>query len=255
MSSKLSVFRIGFFLDGYTLKKVNEYYLKYHRYHARLDFKALKGWVRDYAIRLFGREGCPIELESHYYHPYARRADRAETPFGDGQDRLEKQLAMAGFDVHYNSFDNVERMGPNMHLVEDASLYASYHKIDVLVLLTTQGQYSALPPRLKKEGIPMLLLGWNFDYARSNTTVYWRTDACLRELSGYYVAMEEVAEMYPPKRAAEKNLFMLPYNPQPTNSDIWRKYLQKIMDSIEDPKTDFSNKAQYEKSPALARLG
>ena len=101
----------------------------------------------------------------------------------------------------------------------------------------------------------MLLLGWNFDYARSNTTVYWRTDACLRELSGYYVAMEEVAEMYPPKRAAEKNLFMLPYNPQPANSDIWRKYLQKIMDSIEDPKTDFSNKVQYEKSPALARLG
>ena len=42
MSSKLSVLRVGFFLDGYTLKKVNEYYLRYHRYHSRLDFKELK---------------------------------------------------------------------------------------------------------------------------------------------------------------------------------------------------------------------
>ena len=67
----------------------------------------------------------------------------------------------------------------------------------------------------------MLLLGWNFDYERGNTKVFWRTDSCLRELSGYYVAMEEVAEMYPPKRAAEKNLFMLPYNPQPENSNIY----------------------------------
>ena len=255
MSSKLSVFRIGFFLDGYSLKKVNEYYLKYHRYHARLDFKALKGWVRDYAIRLFGREGCPIELESHYYHPFIRHHDGAEAPFGDGQDRLEKQLALAGFEVHYNSLEAVKKMGPNMQLVEDAYLYAYYHKIDVLVLLSTQGQYSALPPRLKKEGVPMLLLGWNFDYARNDSTVYWRTDAGLRELSGYYVAMEEVAEMYPPSRTAEKNLFMLPYNPQPADSNVWRAYLQKIMASIDEPKSNYNGKARYNKSPALAGLG
>lgn len=255
MSSKLSVFRIGFFLDGYTLKKVNEYYLKYHKYHARLDFRALKGWVRDYAIQLFGREGCPIEMESHYYHPFIRHYDRAETSFGDGQDRLEKQLAMAGFEVHYNDPTDINKMGPNMQLVEDASLCAYYHKIDVLVLLSTQGQYSSLPPRLKKEGVPMLLLGWNFDYERRDSTVYWRTDASLRELSGYYVAMEEVAEMYPPRRAADKNLFMLPYNPQPTNSNIWRAYLQKIMASLEEPKAEYKSNGRCEKSPALARLG
>ena len=134
-------------------------------------------------------------------------------------------------------------MGPNMQLVEDAYLYAYYHKIDVLVLLSTQGQYSTLPERLKREGVPMLLLGWNFEYLKGGTPVYWKTDSCLRELSGYYVAMEEVAEMYPPKRAAERNLFMLPYNPQPTNSNIWRSYLQKVMASLD------------EKSPAMAGLG
>jgi hypothetical protein len=259
MLSKISVLRIGFFLDGYTLKKVNEFYLKYHRYHSRLDFRALKGWVRDYAMKLFGREGCPVEVEAHYYHPYERHFDQVEDSFGDGQNRLEKQLALAGFEVHYNMPEDVKKMGPNMQLVEDASLYAYYHKMDVLVLLSTQGQYSSLPPRLKKEGIPMLLLGWNFMYEKNDATVYWRTDPGLRELSGYYVAMEEVAEMYPPERRTDKNLFMLPYSPQPPHTDEWSAYLQNVISSLDEPPRykgkPGCGKNGYKKSPALARLG
>ncbi|WP_290762505.1 NYN domain-containing protein [Fibrobacter sp. UBA4297] len=259
MSSKLSLLRVGFFLDGYTLKKVNEYYLRYHRYHARLDFRELKGWVRDYAMRLLGREGCPVEIEAHYYHPYVRHLDRGDGTINDGQERLEKQLALAGFEVHYNVPSDINRMGPNMQLVEDAHLYAHYHKIDVIVLLSTQGQYSTLPERLKREGVPMLLLGWNFEYQKGDIPIYWRTDTCLREQSGYYVAMEEVAEKYPPSRSAERNLFMLPYNPQPENSNIWQAYLKKIMASLDEPsgyreKCGFG-KNGYKKSPALARLG
>ena len=253
MSSKLSVLRVGFFLDGYTLKKVNEYYLKYHRYHSRIDLRALKGWVRDYAVRLLGREACPVEVEGHYYHPYVRSTDVAESSVGNGMDRFEKQLMLAGFDVHYNLPTQANRMGPNMQLVEDAYLYAYYHKIDVLVLLSTQGQYSTLPERLKREGVPMLLLGWNFEYLKGETPVYWKTDSCLRELSGYYVAMEDVAEKYPPKHGVARNLFMLPYSHHPSHSSVWRTYLKKIVDSIDEPKCNYE-KTRYEKSPAVAGL-
>ena len=102
MSSSESVLRVGFFLDGYTLKKVNEYYSKYHRFHARLDFRELKQWVRDYVAKLFHKEGTPVELESHYYHPYARFTDVAEAPGDVKMDRFEKQLVRAGFEFHYN---------------------------------------------------------------------------------------------------------------------------------------------------------
>ncbi len=257
MSKNLSILRVGFFLDGYTLKKVNEYYLKYHRYHARLDFRELKGWVRDFSMRLFGREGCPIEIESHYYHPYVRNADSADLSMGDGMERFERQLALAGFEVHYNTPGDVNRMGPNMQLVEDAYLYAYYHKIDVLVLLSTQGQYSTLPERLKREGVPMLLLGWNFNYEKDNTTVYWRTDSCLRELSGYYVAMEEVAEKYPPRRCAARNLFLLPFGLHPAHiskSRAWSNYLRQIIESVDSSQVG-CEKNGYEKSPAVAGLG
>jgi hypothetical protein len=207
MSSKLSVLRVGFFLDGYTLKKVNEYYLKYHRYHARLDFRALKGWVRDYAVRLLGREACPVEVEAHYYHPYVRSTDVAELSTGDGMDRFEKQLTLAGFEVHYNTPDHANKMGPNMQLVEDAYLYAYYHKIDVLVLLSTQGQYAMLPDRLRMMGMPTLLLGWNFSYPKEDRVVRWKTDSGLMETSTYYVAMDRVAERCAPYSAVPGGLF------------------------------------------------
>ena len=86
-----SVLRVGFFLDGYTLKKVNEYYFKHHRFHARLDFRELKNWVRDYAMKLFGKEGVLVELESHYYHPYVRFTDVTEATCGGKLERFEKQ--------------------------------------------------------------------------------------------------------------------------------------------------------------------
>ena len=235
MSSSDSVLRVGFFLDGYTLKKVNEYYSKYHRFHARLDFRELKQWVRDYVAKLFHKEGIPVELESHYYHPYARFTDVAEAPEDGKLDRFEKQLVRAGFEFHYNLPEKVAGMGPNMLLVEDAYLYAYYRKIDVLVLLSTQGQYSTLPERLKREGVPTLLMGWNFMYEKEDSTVYWRTDSCLRELCGYYVAMDQVAEKYPPRRHASRNLFLVPYSSRSSNaSNVWNAYLKNIISSIDN---------------------
>lgn len=254
MSNQESVLRVGFFLDGYTLKKVNEYYLRYHRYHARLDFKALKDWVRDYVAKLFGKDGCIVEIDAHYYHPYVRFDDIDESSLETGMGRFEKQLMLAGIEMHYNLPENAAKMGPNMLLIEDAFLYADYHKVDVLVLLSTQGQYSSLPERLRREGIPMLLLGWNFMYERANSSVYWRTDACLRELSGYYVAMEKVAEKYPPDRHSTKNLFLLPYGTHSRTPDVWSTYLQNVIDSLDKPENRFE-KREYEKSPAVARLG
>ena len=255
MSSQGTVLRVGFFLDGYTLKKVNEYYFKYHRFHARLDFRALKDWVRDYCMKLFAKDESLVELDSHYYHPYVKFEDTNDSPLATGMERFEKQLMLAGIEMHYNLPEDADKMGPNMQLLEDAYLCASYHKIEVMVLLSTQGQYSSLPERLKRERIPMLLLGWNFMYEKANSTVYWRTDACLRELSGYYVAMEQVAEKLPPDRHSKKNLFLLPYGSHAQHSrNIWNTYLQNVIASLDNPKSRFENSG-YEKSLAIARLG
>lgn len=208
MPNQGSVLRIGFFIDGYTLKKVNEYYLKYHRYHSRLDFRALKNWLRESVMKVFGRSACVVEIDAHYYHPYSKPELYGNYDEECGIERLERQLRMSGFQVHYSGLASDLQRGPNMALMEDAVMYASYHKIDVVALFSTQGQFAMLPERLKAVGVPTFLMGWTFSYDNGRCRIYWKTDSCLRETCSYYVAMEQVAEMSPPSKASANSIFM-----------------------------------------------
>lgn len=53
MEHSLQDFRIGFFIDGFTLKKVNEYYRYYHPFQSCLDFVGLKNWAKAEALKVF----------------------------------------------------------------------------------------------------------------------------------------------------------------------------------------------------------
>lgn len=234
MPNQESVLRIGFFVDGYTLKKVNGYYLNYHRFHSRLDFRALKNWLRESVMRVFGRTGCIVEIDAHYYHPYSS----PQVQYGDvdetcGIGRLERQLRMSGFQVHYSELGEDLQHGPNMALMKDALMYASYHKIDVLALFSTQGQFAMLPERLKAVGVPTFLMGWKFSYDNGRSKIYWKTDSCLRETCSYYVAMEQVAEMCPPAKVASDSIFMpVIERPQEKNSSgkCVNLFIRKLME-------------------------
>ena len=48
--------RVFFIVDGYTLKKANDYYRLYHPCHTPLDFRAIKNWARKEALRLSALE-------------------------------------------------------------------------------------------------------------------------------------------------------------------------------------------------------
>mgnify|MGYP004448468595 CR=1 FL=1 len=186
--------RVGFFMDGYTLRKVNEYYKVHHKFHSNLDFRGLKHWVQMHVVRTFGDEAKRLEMECHYYHP--SRNPRIYGSEVEGVLRLEHELSAVGFQVHYSSRpDEPDMPGPNLGLMEDALLIASYHRVDVIVLFSTQGQYAPLPDRLRMMGIPTILLGWDFMYPKGKRMVRWRTDTCLRETCAQYVAMEKVVDL------------------------------------------------------------
>ncbi len=189
--------RVGFFLDGYTLKKVNEYYRNIHRFRSKLDFRSLKIWVQMLSLKYFEGGGYrDLELEAHYYHPY--RDPHIYKGYHEGAIRLEHELELAGYSVHFSRSAPVEgTLGPNMSLMEDALLFAVYRKLDAVVLFSTQGEFAPLPCRLGQLGIPTLLLGWNFVYPKAKRNVYWKTDPCLREKCAHYVAMEKVVDTNP----------------------------------------------------------
>lgn len=194
--------RIFFFVDGYTLKKVNEFYRFHHPFHARIDFRALKNWARREAMRVFAPRAHYALMECHYYHP-------CKNPGVCGRYGLSsfmRELRYAGFQVHCCE-QVMDGIHPNMDLFSDALVFAGYHKMDAVVLLSTQGQYALLPDRLRLLGLPTLLLGWNFSYPKDNRMIRWQTDGGLMEASTYYVAMDRVAERVAPYRASSGSLF------------------------------------------------
>lgn len=191
-----SLLRVGFFLDGYTLKKVNEYYSKHHRFHACLDFRGLKSWVHLQIQRYFNKANRVVELESHYYHP--QRNPHIYSKSANGVFKLEYELRNAGYQIHYS--DRLEEdghLGPNLALIEDALMFATYCKMGAVVLLSTQGQYAPLADKLRILGVPILLLGWSFEYPKNEHNVHWKTDTCLRDNCAHYVAMEKVVDRSP----------------------------------------------------------
>ena len=95
-----------------------------------------------------------------------------------------------------------------MGLVEDAVMFASFGRMDVAVLFSTQGQFSVFPERLRQVGVRTLVLGWNFAYPKADRWVSWKTDSGLREACDYYVAMEQVANKYPPVSDGRVGLFL-----------------------------------------------
>lgn len=222
--SQNSFLRVGFFLDGYTLKKVNEYYQNYHRYHACLDFRGLKSWVLLQIQKYFNKSNKVITLESHYYHP--KRNPHIYAKSFNGVFKLEFELLNAGYQVHYS--DKVEEDGhmtPNLSLIDDAQMFASYCRMDAVVLLSTQGQYVPLADRLRIMGVPVLLLGWSFEYPKNRRYVHWKTDSYLRNSCSHYVAMEKVLDHDPGNNVPPAGFFFMPgENP---HADINRALLMR----------------------------
>lgn len=224
--------RIGFFLDGYTLKKVNEYYRVHHRYHSNVDFRGLKNWLEMHLCKVFSDGNRRLEMECHYYHPH--RNPHIYGSSVSGVLKLEHELCAAGFQVHYSNLaEDNGMMGPNLGLMEDALLIASYHKMDIVVLLSTQGQYAPLPDRLRMMGVPTVLLGWDFVYPKGKGSVRWRTDSGLRDTCAHYVAMEKVMDMDPKSDLPPRGFFFQKERVfHRGQSSLWRDTVTKLRSQL-----------------------
>ena len=173
------------------LKKANDYYRLYHPCHTPLDFRAIKNWARKEALRLFTPVSRYAQMQCHYYHPYK---DPQMYCHSHGISCLERELRYTGFQIHYCEQVGPDGVKPNMSLMEDVMMFATYSRMDALVLLSSQRQFAPLPEKLSAMGIKTLLMGWNFQYVKNDRNVVWKTDRNLKENATFYVAMDCVAE-------------------------------------------------------------
>lgn len=197
-------FRIGFFIDGFTFRKVNDYYLNQHTAKSRICLSGLRNFVLHKVKRHCPKER-PIVLEGHYYHASADPYRNGEA--SEGLKRFEKNLRALGFQTHYPASGvNWHKRG-NADLISDMAMFSLFQEIDIAVLVSTQGFYAESARILRQRKIPLILLGWNFNYTNSKTLVRWKTDVSLRERAAEYVAMEKIMDE-PSKSKEAADLFV-----------------------------------------------
>ena len=186
-------FRIGFFIDGFTLHKVNHYYKYYHKCHSHISFSGLRNFVMK-QVKPYCPKNKSLILEGHYYHSRKNPAYDNECPFNTSLERFEEKLLDQGIQMHYPNAPLDWKTSGNSDLINDIKMYAMFQEIDIVVLLSTQGFYAETAKMLREQKIPLILLGWNFSYPKNQKLILWKTDIDLKNYAFQYIAMEKIMD-------------------------------------------------------------
>jgi hypothetical protein len=184
-----------FCVDGFTFRRINDFYRDEHPRRARLHPGGFKPWVRREAARLLGwpPDTAQLSLDCHFYHPFEDPRSRLGLAANvSGALRFEETLQEAGFAMHYSDEKDIRRLCPNMDLCDDVLLAAVYGQAEALVLFSTQGQYAPLFQRLHDLRLPTILVGWESPCrTRAGAQVPWRTDSLLKHCASHYIGLQD----------------------------------------------------------------
>jgi len=173
-----------FCIDGFSFKRISDFYRYEHRVHSRLNIASIETYLRFEITRRLDWN-CSIEaldIEKHFYHTN-------DSP----QLAFEKKLIDCGYNVHCSKRANVLEPKPNKNIFPDWIIARALKKYDIFILLSTQGQYINIFKQAKKSKIQSLLIGW--DSPCKNSTgrdSRWKTDKKLISYASIYCPMEKI---------------------------------------------------------------
>ena len=172
--SKLT--RIGIFYDGSYFAHVSDYYLHHHERHARISIQGLHELIRDEVSKRENADArhCQV-VEAHYFRGRfsaddARRHDSGR-PNGDTtlyrERKFEDALIKTGVTPHFlpvfASDDGrpPREKGIDVWLALEAFDLAASKKLNVVVLVTGDGDYVPLVRKLHALGTRVMVTAWD----------------------------------------------------------------------------------------------
>jgi len=162
--------RIALFYDGTYLTKVSAYYRYNHAARAHLSFRGLHAYIRALVAECEGTKPEHVAMvEAHFFRgrmnafEASRQSERQLY-----NDRLfDHELAAQGVTAHYLPIAHLEsgaktEKGVDVLLALEAFELTLLKKFDVVVLVTTDGDFVPLVRKLNGLGARTMLLGWAF---------------------------------------------------------------------------------------------
>ena len=179
-----------FCIDGFSFKRISDFYRNEHTRHSRLSISAMETYLRFELERRFEWQSDPenLAVEKHFYHPGTK-------PVRGSLLNFERNLADSGYTVHYQE-EGVPVPRLNRGIFYDWIISKNFRKFDIFALLTTQGQYANIFRQNRERKIPSILIGWDSICKNSfGASSWWKTDKTLIECASVYCPLERTLNL------------------------------------------------------------
>lgn len=197
--SKLN--RIGVFYDGNYFLHVSNYYNYFHPRRSRLSIAGLHEFIRGQVAKEEGTERrlCQI-VDAHYFRGRLNAAEASQRNNQLYNDRVFDDVLMnEGVTTHYlplkSRSGKKEEKGIDVWLALEAYELSIHKRFNVVVLITSDGDYVPLVRKLNTIGTRVMVLSWDFEYTDdSGQKMVTRTSQDLLDEVTYPVVMHQVID-------------------------------------------------------------
>ena len=198
-SSRLT--RIGVFYDGNYFLHVSNYYNYSHERRSRISISGLHAFIRQQVAEKEGvnERLCQI-VDAHYFRGRLNAHEANQRGNQLFYDRLFDDILMSeGVVTHYLPVKTYQgfrqEKGIDVWLALEAFELAQYKKFDVVVLITSDGDYVPLIRKLNTVGSRIMVLSWDFEFQNEHgEKQVTRTSQDLLEEVSYPVAMHALID-------------------------------------------------------------
>ncbi len=198
-SSRLT--RIGVFYDGNYFLHVSNYYNYSHERRSRISISGLHAFIRQQVAKEEGVSDrlCQI-VDAHYFRGRLNAHEANQRGNQLFYDRLFDDILMSeGVVTHYLPVKTYQgyrqEKGIDVWLALEAFELAQYKKFDVVVLITSDGDYVPLIRKLNTLGSRVMVLSWDFEFENEQgEKQVTRTSQDLIEEVSYPISMHAVID-------------------------------------------------------------
>ncbi|MFP4557333.1 MAG: NYN domain-containing protein [Bacteroidales bacterium] len=191
--------RIGVFYDGNYFLHVSNYYNYFHSRQKRLNIAGLHKFIRNLVAKEedVSAQFCQV-IEAHYFRGRISAQEASQRGNQLYNDRVFDDILMSeGVVTHYlpirNRSGKKEEKGIDVWLALEAFEQAFYKRFNVVVLITSDGDYVPLIRKLNSLGTKVMVLSWDFEYTDDmGRDVVTRTSQDLIQEVTYPIAMHEI---------------------------------------------------------------
>jgi cold shock CspA family protein/uncharacterized LabA/DUF88 family protein len=169
-NQRKDLIRIGVFYDGNYFLHVSNYYNYFHQRKKRLNIAGLHEFIRHMVASEEGVDPnfCQL-IEAHFFRGRISAQEASQRGNQLYNDRVFDDILMSeGVITHYLPIrprgGRREDKGIDVWLALEAFEQTLYKRFNVLVLITSDGDYVPLIRKINSLGTKVMVLAWDFDY-------------------------------------------------------------------------------------------